>query len=323
MNSLTQILTTSDRLKPLLNKATIIAIIALVAARLISSVGLILIKLGGSWIGENEVVFWREAIGLIWFTAIETSLIFFNRQFRQDHDHPPKNNYTPKIMAFLVGAGIAATLYMMFGVWALTFTSVTNCPVIDCTLPIFTILGGSMLFGQMFDRRFIIGVVVAVAGAILIALADFSQSTIQLYGDALALSSTFFYAIYWLLVEQIRATFSTTIILLWRCAVGTIMLIPILWVSGSDRVLPNSWQEWLLVIAIAFLGQVLAQGLAVYSLKKLSSSLVALSMLVIPLFRHIEAKFIFSETTSWINYLGCLIVLCGMYLAIFGKGALK
>ncbi|NEO72981.1 DMT family transporter [Moorena sp. SIO3H5] len=323
MNSLTQILTKSDRLKPFLNKATIIAIIALVTARLISSVALILLKLGGNWIGENETVFWREAIGLIWFTAIETGLILFNRQFRKDNENPPKNNYTPKIIAFLVGGGIAATLYMMFGVWSLSFTSVTNVAVIDCTLPIFTILGGSIFFSQVFDRRFIIGVVIAVAGAILIALADFSQSTIQLYGDALALTSTFFYATYWLLVEQVRATTNTTIILLWRCAVGTIILIPILWISGSDHVLPNSWQEWLLVIAIALLSQVIAQGLAVYSLKKLSSSFVALSMLVIPLFSHIEAKFIFSETTSWINYLGCLIVLWGMYLAIFGKGALK
>lgn len=317
------ITTTSERLKPFLNKATIIAIIALVTGRLITSVGLILVKLGGSWIGENEVVFWREAIGLIWFTAIETSLILFNGKFRKDNNNPPQNNYTPKKIAFLVGAGIAATLYMMLGVWALTFTSVTNCAVIDCTLPIFTMLGGAIFFAQVFDRRFIIGVVVAVAGAIIIALADFSNSTIQVYGDCLALSSTFFYAIYWLLVEQVRATLSTTVILLWRSAVGTIMLIPILWLSGSDRVLPNSWQEWLLVIAIALLGQVFAQGLALYSLKKLSSSFVALSMLVIPVFSHIEAKFIFSETTSWINYLGCLIVLWGMYLAIFGKGALK
>ncbi|NEP00765.1 MAG: DMT family transporter [Symploca sp. SIO2E9] len=323
IGSLTHILTTSDRFKPFFNRATIIAIIALLTARLISSLGLILLKLGGSWIGENETVFWREAIGLILFAAIETGLILFNRQFRKDHDSPPKNNYTPKIIAFLVGAGIAATLYMMFGVWSLSFTSVTNVAVIDCTLPIFTILGGSILFGQMFDRRFIIGAVIAVAGAILIALADFYESTIQLYGDALVFISTFFYATYWLLVEQIRATFSTTMILLWRCAVGTITLIPILWLSGSDHLVPNSWQEWLLVIAIALLSQVLAQGLAVYSLKKLSSSFVALSMLVIPLFSHIEAKFIFSETTSWINYFGGLIVLWGMYLAISGKGAFK
>ncbi len=323
VSSLTQKLTTSDRLKPFLNKATFIAIIALVTARLISSLGLILLKLGGDWIGENETVFWREAIGLIWFTVIETSLVLFNRQFREDQDCPPKNNYTPKIVAFLVGAGIAATLYMMFGVWSLSFTSVTNVAVIDCTLPIFTILGGSIFFGQMFDRRFIIGVVIAVGGAIVIALADFSESTIQLYGDALALISTFFYATYWLLVEQVRANFSTTIILLWRCAVGTIMLIPILWLSGSDRILPNSWQEWLLVIAIALLSQVIVQGLSVYSLKKLSSSFVALSMLIIPVFSHIEAKLIFSEITSWINYLGCLIVLWGMYLAMFGKGAFK
>jgi drug/metabolite transporter (DMT)-like permease len=52
------------------------------------------------------------------------------------------------------------------------------------------------------------------------------------------------------------------------------------------------------VIAIALFGQVLAQGLTVYSLKVLSSSLVALSMLVIPIFSHIEARFIFSEPTS-------------------------
>lgn len=310
-----------NTLNPFLSKATAIAIIALLAARLFSSITPVLLKLGGSWIGENETVFWREAIGLIWFIVLECSLIVFKDQFKNDSQ--PKSYYTVKIILFLLGAGIAATLYMIFGVWSLRFTSVTNCTVIDCTLPIFTIVGGFFFFNQIFDRRFVIGAIVAVAGALIIALADFSQSTAQLYGDGLALFSTIFYAVYWLLVDELRATLNTTIILLWRCAVGTIMLIPILWLSSADHILPNSWQEWSLVVAIALLGQVLAQGLTVYSLKILSSSLVALSMLIIPIFSHIEAKFIFSEPTSFMNYFGCLIVLWGIYLAMSGKGAIK
>jgi drug/metabolite transporter (DMT)-like permease len=294
----------SNNLKPLLGQATAIAIIALLAARIFSSITPVLLKLGGSWVGENETVFWREAIGLIWFTVLEGSLIVFRRQFKKDSQ--PQSHYTGQSILFLLGAGIAATLYMLFGVWSLRFTSVTNCTVIDCTLPIFTILGGSLLFKQVFDRRFVMGAIIAVAGAFVIALADFSQSNGQLYGDALALFSTLFYAAYWLLVEELRARLNTSIILLWRCAVGTIMLIPILWLSAADRILPNSWQEWSLVVAIALFGQVLAQGLTVYSLKVLSSSLVALSMLVIPIFSHIEARFIFSEPTSFMNYLGCL-----------------
>lgn len=311
----------SNNLKPVLAKVTFIAIIALFAARIFSSVTPVLLKLGGSWVGENETVFWREAIGLIWFAVLEGSLILYRQQ--PSNKPSPESLFKGKTILFLLGAGIAATLYMLFGVWALRFTSVTNCTVIDCTLPLFTILGGTIFFNQVFDRRFVIGTIIAVVGALVIILVDFSQSIGQLYGDALALFSTLFYAAYWLSVEELRATLNTSTILLWRCAIGTLLLIPILWLSNSDRILPNSWQEWSLVIAIAMFGQVLAQGLTVYSLKTLSSSFVALSMLIIPVFSHIEARFVFSEEISFINYLGCFVVLLGMYFAISGKGAIK
>lgn len=68
------------------------------------------------------------------------------------------------------------------------------------------------------------------------------------------------------------------------------------------------------------LGQIIGQGLAVYSLKKTSSSLVALFMLVMPIFSHIEARFIFSEPTNLVDHGGYLIILLGMYLEITVKG---
>jgi hypothetical protein len=55
--------------------------------------------------------------------------------------------------------------------------------------PIFATLGGWLLLGHNFDRRFLIGMILTIGGAISIGIQDLQIATEQLIGDALALFS--------------------------------------------------------------------------------------------------------------------------------------
>lgn len=285
----------------------------------------ILVKLSDREIGPNATVFWREAIAFILLGAIEGSLFLKNSRLenQQDNEQTPKNKQTKTTIGLLVVTGIVATAYIMLWMWALNLTTVTNSTIIDCWLPIFTTLGGWLFLGQVFDRAFLIGMAIAIGGMLTIGFNDFSQTMVKIYGDLLALLGIGAYGTYYLLVERLREEFSTKTILLWRCGIGTVILLPILFVTG-DRIFPHSSVGWLLVMSLAFFSQFIAQGLTIYCLKKLSSGFVALSMLVIPVLSAIEAGIILSERASMLNFIGGALVLLGMYVAISAsQGAIK
>lgn len=304
------------------DRETTIALIALLVSRIFLSITPILIKLSDDSLGPNPTLFWREAIAFVWFCLIEMAFVLRARFVNHSNSNSHVIQYNSRTLGFLLGIGITATLYMFCWIWALSLTSVTNGTIISAALPLFTILGGWLFFGQFFDRRFLIGAILTIVGALTIGLNDIHQSPRKLYGDIAALLSTVFYSLYWLLIEQVRVELNSTIILLWRCGIGTLFLAPIAFLYPKDF-LPNSWQEWSLVIAIAFLGQVIAQGLTVFSLKKLSASLVALSMLLVPILSHIEAEFLFGEIITWTNYLGFFVILLGIYFSLSGQGGIK
>jgi drug/metabolite transporter (DMT)-like permease len=304
------------------SKETVMALAALCASRVIMSFTPILITLSDHQIGPNATAFWREAIAFILLSAMEGTLVL-NSQI--SGNQPEKQEkYTGRVLGLLLGTGIIATLYVICWVWSLSLTSVTNVTVIsDCLTPLFTILGGWLFFGQVFDRFFLIGMVITIGGVVTIGLNDLSQAVGQVYGDLIALGVAIFYAIYYLLAEQLRVGLSTKTILLWRCGIGTVIMLPIVLVSG-DRFWPASWEEWSLLVSVAFVGQILGQGLSLYSVKKLTSGLVAFSMLVVPVLSAMEATLILSEKVNLLNFVSFALVLLGMYFAISSsQGAIK
>ena len=61
--------------------------------------------------------------------------------------------------------------------------------------PIFTSLGSWLSFGKKFDRRFMIGMAIAFAGAIGLGFKDWQGGEDLIIGDIYAVLSTVFWAL--------------------------------------------------------------------------------------------------------------------------------
>lgn len=271
-----------------------------------------LAKLCEQEIGANAVGFHRSWIAAVVF-ALWNGLEALRRQ-QSDHQPIEQKPFTKQDVWLLLAMGSAATISLLLWAWSLSQTSVANVALLSNLNPLFVAAAGYLLLGRRFDNRFVIGMVIALLGAIAFELHNIQFATDQILGDALAFLTAVFIATYLLLIEQLQTRFTTATIMLWRCGVTTMFLLPIL-PFIEERLFPYSWMGWFFIIFQALFCQVLGQGLLTYSLSRLSSGVVAVTLLLNPVLASIFAWFIFSEQVGLFDWMTFGVVLVGIYLA--------
>jgi drug/metabolite transporter (DMT)-like permease len=319
----------------------LISLAALFFALIPISLAPALTKLSEHEIGPNAVAFHRSWIAAVVFAVLSareavrdsSACASGDRKAASDVmlpetiadkslDSKGKQPMTKKEVGLLLVTGTAATASLLLWTWSLSETGVANVALLSNLNPIFVGLAGYFLFGQKFDRRFVIGLVLAIAGAVAFELSEAQFSADQLQGDALAFISAVFIATYLILIEKLQGRFSTSTIMMWRCGITTAFLLPLL-PFIEDRLLPQTQNGWLLIIFQALFCQVLGQGLLAYSLSKLSSGVVAITLLLEPIIASIFAWFIFGEQITLADWICFVVVLGGVYLAQSSKAAVK
>ncbi|MTJ12581.1 DMT family transporter [Anabaena sp. UHCC 0187] len=199
--------------------------------------------------------------------------------------------------------------------WSLQQTSIANSALMHNLTPLFTTVIGWLLFKTQFNRRFILGTVIAVGGTVALCINDFQLDISKIPGDALALASAMSWGVSLLCMERLRDKFSSSFIQLWLCIVGMVLTMLVTLALG-EQLFPSSLPGWLAVVSLAIVGQLLGQGLITYSLSYFSASFVALVFLLDPVLTAITAWFAFGETLNLANAIAFAIILFGVYCGI-------
>jgi len=195
--------------KKLESGANWIAPIALFIALLGIASASILIAVAETEIQPNAITCDRLLIAAIAFGV-------WNR-FKSANDNSlektstSKPQYTIRAIALLLIAGISFAISLSLWAWSLTQTSIANSTLLNNMMPIFTTLFGWLVLRQQFSPRFLIGMVVAIIGAIAIGIEDLQVADSGLIGDGAALVAAMFSAISILSLEQLRVQFSTSL----------------------------------------------------------------------------------------------------------------
>ncbi len=291
------------------------AIIAIFVAIWIFGMMPILIRWSENEISPNATMFNRCWIAAVIFGLWQELLLLRQRWLgkqsiiNESFDHQ-------QILLLLVTA-VFFCVTQLFWAWSLTQTSVANSALIHSLTPFFTALGGYLLFNQRFDHKFLIGLAIATIGTIVLGLDDLEVTFVKLQGDFLAFVSAIFWAAYFLAIEKLRTELTVTTILSWVYRIVTLLFVLILFTT-HDQWFPDSGRGWLSVIALA-LTLISAHGLLTYSLKYLSSSLIAMINLLDPIVSSFLAWIIFAEVLNWLNLVAFAIIILGIYLAVISE----
>jgi drug/metabolite transporter (DMT)-like permease len=297
-----------------------IGTISLFVALIPISLAPVLVKLCEREIGANAVAFHRAWIATIVFGFLSA----FEAYQSQKSDKQPieQKPLTRRELGLLFLMGTAGATYSILWAWSVTQTSVANVALLSNMNSLFVGLAGYFLFGQRFDNKFIIGMLIAVCGAVALEINKVQFGTDQILGDALALLTAIFIATYLMLVERLRSRFSTATIMLWRCGATTAFLLPVLPLL-ENRLFPYTGMGWFFIIFQALFCQVFGQALVAYSLSKLSSGVVAVTLLLEPVIASFFAWLVFNEKVSSFDEMTFVVILFGIYLAQSSQSAIK
>ena len=299
-------------------KTNLIAILTLCIALLSVSFAPIFIRFSETELGANATVFNRLFIFVVVFGLGK----LINHRISPIQETDEQVPLTLQQWVLLGSVGLISIISLVLWAISLEYTTVAKSMLLNNLTPIFTSLGGWLFLDQRFDKKFLAGMAIALAGAIALGLEDLNGAEGSLIGDLFALMSAVFLGTYFLVVEQLRNRFSATTILLWRCAIGSLLLIPLILVT-KEQMFPTTSIAVLGVVGLGIISEGFGQRLLADTMDKLSSSFVSLFLLLEPIVSAILAWMIFTESLSSVTWLGFAVVLTGIYLAQSSSAALQ
>ena len=228
----------------------------------------------------------------------------------------------PSAAMLLAGAFFAADL--AFWHYGIHYTSIANATVLSNLTPILVTGVSWWLFKERPRGLFLLGMAVAVAGAVGMGLArhgGVGPGNRPALGDLLSAATALWYGAYFLAVRQARARASTTAVMLWTALVGLLPLAVVALVL-REPFWPVAAAGWAAAVGLGLM-HVTGQGAIAWALGRLPASLTAVVVLVQPVVAAALGWIVFREAVTPGQALGGLATLAGVALAQASARAAK
>lgn len=244
----------------------------------------------------------------------------------------PRRAWPSTRRSWALGVLSGTFLAVHFAAWiaSLEYTSVASSVVLVQTAPLFVAILSPILLRESPSPRAWIGLLVAFTGGVLIAFGDSCslQNGIHcpqvselvggtaLYGDLLALIGGIAGAAYLIIGRDLRAQLDLVPYV--SIVYGSSALILTIWaIVAREQLLGFQLETYLWFLLLALLPQLLAHTTYNWALKYLPATSVSLSLLGEPISAAILAWLLLDETLPGLRIVGGVIVLAGIFLAVF------
>jgi drug/metabolite transporter (DMT)-like permease len=257
--------------------------------------------------GPTATAFWRGALALpllaVWATlerragAAQPAAVSVARSWREP-------------MFFWAGVFFAGDLALWHA--SLLLTSVAASTLEANCAPIIVTLGAWALWGERPRLSFLLALLLASVGLLLIVSTKFGHGTSALTGDLLGLGTACFYGFYILAVARLRTRHGAGIIMFNSTLVFTLLLLPL---ALTQKFLPDTAGGWLLLAGCALSAQVLGQGLVAYALAHLPATFSSVGLYLQSIAATVYAWLLLQERLTPWQIAGGFIVLGAIALA--------
>jgi drug/metabolite transporter (DMT)-like permease len=210
-----------------------------------------------------------------------------------------------------------AFLALHFGFWiaSLQQTSVITSVVLVTTNPLFVGLASPFVLGERVSAATWAGIVIATAGAGLMAAEDIGEGLTTVVGDLYALLGAVFGAAYLMIGRRVRPQVS------WMGYVGVVYPAAAVLLVGSVLVAGEpftgySTKTFVMLGLLALVPQLIGHSAINWSLAYVPATLVAVAILWEPVGATALAVVVLDETPSAFEMAGALLVMAGVYVAL-------
>jgi drug/metabolite transporter (DMT)-like permease len=219
----------------------------------------------------------------------------------------------------LLVSGLALALHFAWWITSLSLTSVASSVVLVSTSPLWVALAEPLLLKRPFRPVLTLGVLVAFAGAMVIALGDRQSGQGAAYGDLLALGGAVAAAGYFLAGRQLRGRMDllSYVATVYALAAGALVVACLLRAVPLGPYTPYTWT---MLVLLALVPQVLGHSSFNWALRHLSATFVSATVLGEALGSTLLAWWILGQDPPPTTLVGGAMILTGLVAAGRGEG---
>lgn len=232
-------------------------------------------------------------------------------------------------MLLLIVSGMLLGIHFAVWVTSLRYTNVISSTVLVTTSPIWVTLLSPLLLKEKLPRVFTVGLIIALAGIVLISLngmCTFAGGRLHCglqdgfngregsWGNFLALLGAWTSSGYMICGRKVRKELSNQSysFLVYTVAAATLLLLSLI---TRQPLLQVNLRDLLWLVLLAFFPQVIGHSLLNWTLGRLPAAYVSLSLLGEPVGSAILALFLLNEKPSPLEIVGSVVIIFGIYWA--------
>ncbi|MBN3555419.1 DMT family transporter [Fictibacillus nanhaiensis] len=213
-------------------------------------------------------------------------------------------------LLFLSGTFLA--LHFLFWMGSLKLTTVASSTILLSLQPVFVMIGAYIAFREKTSKAAIIGMVVAILGAIMIGWGDIGISAKHIQGDLLSILGTIVVAAHMLIGQKLLRTFPATLYSFSVFLIAVIVFGIYNFTLGISMT-GYSEQEWGIFLLLAIVPTVFGHVLFNWLLKYVTAATISMAILGEPVGATLLAFLILDESLTLSQWSGGVIVLAGLY----------
>jgi len=224
--------------------------------------------------------------------------------------------------SLLAGAGLALALHFATWISSLRLTSVASSVALVTTQPVWVALLSRALLRERIAPRVAGGIALAVLGGVAMAGGDVATGPRALAGDALALAGAIAAALYFVAGRRVRARLSAGAYVGVVYPVAALGLLALA-IGAGTQLTGFGARTWTALALLALVPQLLGHSLLNWSLRWLSGTFVAVTIVAEPVMSIVLAIPVLGERPSSTQVVGGLLLLAGVALAASGDPAAR
>jgi len=215
----------------------------------------------------------------------------------------------------IVMAMTGVTLQYIVQFIAMTYTSVTNTALLINMGTFFVIIPSVLLLKVKFTADNMLGIIIAFAGAVLVATNGNIALSVNLIGDGLILVCAMFWAAYILIGNKLAGKYSVLTQLNYIFIIGFLGLLPFYFLTPHHDIASLGAVSWASLLYLAIICSVVAYFFFNDAIIKIGPSQTAIYQYFEPMFAIIFAIVLLHEDFTLYIGIGAVLIIAGIAMA--------
>ena len=189
--------------------------------------------------------------------------------------------------------------------------------ILGYTMPIWAVLAGLLFFGERISRASLIGIALALTGAMLLLSSEFSKLSGQPMGTVLALLAAASWGYGTVVMKRTKIEMPTISLTFWMLLFTTLAMTLMSLALEFDAIRMPTSVEWATIIYNAVIIFGFAHVVWFRLARILPPVASSLSVMLIPILGVFSGAWMLGETPHWQDYAAIVLILGSMSTVLF------